>query len=139
MIINIFLSIVFSFVIMIISSNVLGFFVRGLFPQKEMEQMNIEINEFENYSKKIKGINFLSLILIIAYLYALFHFWNIGISIIGLIFMLIRLPDLIWEIKNGKLITMQASKKMNKNILYLAGATSPFISPIIIFFLLYNK
>ena len=82
MIINIFLSIVFSFVIMIISSNVLGFFVRGLFPQKEMEQMNIEINEFENYSKKIKGINFLSLILIIAYLYALFHFWNIGISII---------------------------------------------------------
>lgn len=139
MILNILISIGFSIILMLISSNLLGFFVRGLFPIKEMEQMNLKLDLYDDYKSKTKYINFLSLLLIIGYLYVLYHFWNIGISIIGVIFMLIRLPDLIWEIKNGKLITKNASKKMNKNILYLIGSIFPLISPFIIYYLLYKQ
>ena len=37
----------------------------------------------------------------IAYFFALYHYWNIGIMTAGLILMFTRLPDLLFEIKNG--------------------------------------
>jgi hypothetical protein len=44
----------------------------------------------------------LSITFIIAYFYALFHLWNIGLAITAGIIMACRLPDLFWEIRYGK-------------------------------------
>ena len=40
-------------------------------------------------------------------LYALYHYWNIGVAVAGLIHIVDRIPDLLIEIKTGK--------KINKN------------------------
>ena len=57
MILNILISIGFSIILMLISSNLLGFFVRGLFPIKEMEQMNLKLDLYDDYKSKTKYIN----------------------------------------------------------------------------------
>ena len=53
------------------------------------------------------AMTLLSILVTAAYLFALFHFWNVWLAVAGAIAMVARIPDLIWEIKVGD----RASKK----------------------------
>lgn len=120
MIIHILISVVFYFILMYISVNLLGFLVRGLFTNPELERLKHEGQEFikhevEKSQRADKWINIIALVAIIAYFYALLHFWNIGVVVVAIMLMSSRLSDLLWEIKHGK---KTDTKSMPKNASY---------------------
>lgn len=81
-IIHILILIAFYFILMLLSVNLLGFLVRGLFTNPELEKLKSEGHEFikqeiEKSQRAGKWINVIAFLLIVGYLYATFHF---GIS-----------------------------------------------------------
>lgn len=122
-IVHILLTIVFYLVLMYLSINLLGLFVRGFFTNPELEKLKKDGSDFVKQQVaesegSDKWLNIIAFLLIVGYLYATFYFWNIGVTVIALVLMLVRLPDLIWEIKHGKKITVNVAKQMRKNALY---------------------
>ena len=115
MIIHILITVVFYFILMFLSTNLLGLFVRSLFSNPEINRLqsetssNILKDEIKKMQYAYKGVNITALILIITYLYLLFHFWNIGVMAVAVILMIGRLPDLVWEIKHGKKIDIKSA------------------------------
>ena len=80
MVVNILVSIGFYFILMYLSVNLLGFFVRGLLPQKELKRIKKEAPEFiaiagsdKEYIHQQKRTTIVALILNIAFLYLLFR------------------------------------------------------------------
>ncbi len=115
MIVHILISIASYFILMYISVNLLGLFVRGLFSNQELDKLESEGGDFikgeiKKSKRADKWINIIALILIITYFYLLFHFWNIGVVVVAIILMAVRIPDLLWEIKHGKKIDKSAPK-----------------------------
>ena len=139
MIIHILISIVFYFILMYSSVNLLGFFVRGLFSNPELNRLKSEGSEFVKHEIKKsqradKWINTIALILIITYLYLLFHFWNIGVMVVAIMFMVGRLPDLLWEIKHGRKI----DKSAPKNALFYITTLLTFGALPVLYYFLYH-
>ena len=111
MITHILITIVFYFILMLVSTNLLGLFVRGLFVNPAIEKLEAEGHEFikqeiKKYERTGKWVNITAFLLIVVYLYLTFHFWNIGVTAVAVVLMLARLPDLLWEIKTGKKMTI---------------------------------
>jgi len=82
-IIHILISAGFYFVLMYLSVNLLGLFVRGLFPKQELERVKKETPEFimgddKEYLRQQRRTTLIAFILNIIYFYLLIHFWNIG-------------------------------------------------------------
>lgn len=139
MIISILISVGFYFILLLLSTNLLGLFVRGLFSNPELNRLKHEGHEFikheiEKSQRADKWINVVALILIFAYFYALFHFWNIGVVVAAGIIMAGRLPDLIWEIKHGR---KTDPKSMEKNVLYYISAFLSWVALPVLYFSLY--
>jgi hypothetical protein len=139
MIVNILISVGFYFILMYLSLNLLGFFVRGLFSNTELDKLKQEGHEFikqeiEKSQRADKWINLIALILIFAYLYTLFHFWNIGVVVAAIIIAVGRLPDLIWEIKHGR---KTDPNLMKHNALYYISAFLPWLALPVLYFSLY--
>jgi len=150
MIINILISIAFYLILIYLSVNLLGYFVRGLFVNPELDISRLEeegcsdefVNnslamEFKKNEPNAKKINIIitiiALILIITYFCLLFYFWNIGVMAVAIMLMATRLPDLLWEIKNGKKINL---KTMPKNTLaYITTSLDWLGLPILYYFL----
>lgn len=136
---NILITILFYLILMYLSINLLGFLVRGLFYDPEINRLKQEGHEFiKNEIKKSeradKIINVIALILIVTFFYFLFHFWNIGVVAVAVIIMIGRLPDLIWEIKHGVKIN---PKMMDKNVLYYMSAFLPWIGLPLLYYFIY--
>lgn len=136
---NLLLTLVFFFILMYVSVNLLGFLVRGLFTNPQLDQLEKTGHEFikeevRKSKRADKAINILALILIIAFFYSLFHFWNIGVVGVAIIIMIGRLPDLIWEIKHGK---KTDPNLMKKNFLYYTSAFLPWLALPILYYSLY--
>jgi len=104
------------FILMYLSTNLLGLFVRGLFTDPELDKLEQEGSDF------IKGeigkskradvwLNIVALVLIAGFFYLLFHFLNIYAAAAAAMLMAGRLPDLIWELKNGKKINVSTMPK----------------------------
>lgn len=107
MVIKIFFTIIGYFVLLYLSVNLLGFLVRGLFTDPELDRLKKKSHDFikreiEKSERADKWINILALILIVGYFFVLVHFWNWGVAAVALILILSRLPGLLWEIKHGK-------------------------------------
>lgn len=49
--------------------------------------------------------------LIIGFLSMLYYFWNVGLVIAGIALMVSRVPDLIWEKKEGKMLELEDMTK----------------------------
>lgn len=95
--------------LIVVGTNLIGMFVRGLVLVSSVEaQLSKEDEIFkkatgEFYNPKLeRKANFVSLVLIIIYLLALFYFWNMGVVLAATMVMVARIPDLLWEIKHGK-------------------------------------
>lgn len=139
MIIHILISVVFFFILMLISTNLLGLFVRGLFSNPELDKLKQEGHEFikrevEKSQRAEKWVNITALVLIIVYYYLLFHFWNIGVVAAAIILMIGRLPDLLWEIKHGK---KTDPTLMKKNTMYYISSFLPWLALPVLYFSLY--
>lgn len=110
---------------MYLSINLLGFLVRGLFTNPEIDQLKAETKhdfikeEIEKNERANKWLNLIAFLGFIGYLYATFHFWNIGVTAVAIVLMLVRLPALLWEIKTGQELNRVASAlSMPKNTLH---------------------
>ena len=140
MVVHILISIASYFVLMYLSVNLLGLFVRGLFSSPELNKLGLEGNDFikteiKKHQRADIWINIIALILIAVYLYLLSHFWNMGVMAVAIIFIVTRLPDLIWEIKHGKKID---AKSAPKNILsYVNTILDWGMLPVLYYFLYY--
>jgi hypothetical protein len=124
---------------MFVSANLLGLLVRGLFPNPELDRMKQEGHEFikkeiEKSQRAGKLINIIALILVLAYLYLLFYFWNIATMSVAIIIMAGRLPDLLWDIKHGN---KTDPKSMKKNTLYYISSLLPWIGLPVLYYSLY--
>jgi hypothetical protein len=140
MIIHILMSVVFFFILMYLSINLLGLFVRGLFPQQELNRVKKESPWFitgsdKEYISKQKLTTIIALILNIAFFYLLFRIWNIGVVIAAIIIMAGRLPDLLWDIRHGK---KTDPKLMEKNALYYISALLPWLALPVLYYSLYH-
>ena len=152
-IIRIIITIIFYFFLMYLSINLLGLFVRGLFPNLKLNELKIRIEEsetkdgFSNFIKKEvtkreradKLLTLSAFLGIIGYLYITFHFWNIGVTAVAIVLMLVRLPSLLWEIKTGQELNRVASAlSMPKNALYYITNLLIFTAlPALYYFLYY--
>lgn len=139
LIIHILTTIVLYFVLMILSVNLLGFLVRGLFTNPELDRLKQEGHDFikkeiERSQKADKWINLLALILFVGYFYGLWRIWNFGVVVAVVIIMSGRLPDLIWEIKHGR---KTDPKLMKKDLLYYVSSFLPWLALPVLYYSLY--
>lgn len=139
MIFNILKTLLFYFVLMYLSTNLLGLFIRSIFSNPELDrlkQVGHELikREVEKSQRAEKWVNITALIFIIVYFYLLFYFWNIGVVVAAIIIMAGRLPDLLWEIKHGKRVNPQL---MGKNALYYLISFLPWLALSVLYFSLY--
>ena len=111
-------TIVAWFIIMLISVNLLGYVVRGLLwspTSMEEKVAKIVFKDMPNREPMTPTFNFVitlvAFVFTVAYFFALYHFWNIGLLAAAGIIMLSRLPDLLWEIKNGVKVTRTIGPK----------------------------
>ncbi len=112
-------TIVAWFIIMLISVNLLGYVVRGLLwspTSMEEEVAKIVFKDMPNREPMTPTFNFvITLVAIVftgAFFLILYHFWNIGLVAAAGLIMLSRLPDLLWEIKNGVKVTRTIGPKL---------------------------
>ena len=129
----------------LLSTNLLGFFVRGLFPNPGFEKLKLEADEFikkqiEKSERANAIVNVTAFLLIIAYLYATFRFGNFGVMMVAILLMSARLPDLLREIKTGQKITRELLKtKPQGGIDYVSTFLYWFTLPFLYFSLYYFK
>jgi hypothetical protein len=122
MVLNLILTTIYFIVLLFISVNLLGFFVRGLY---EDNYNNLRTDGTEFVKKEIGKLdsidtrcNIIGLLSLICFLFILFYFWNIGLVIVSCIMMISRLPDLLWEIKNKKKLTSGEANELPKNVVH---------------------
>ena len=114
-------------IMLIVGSNLIGLIVRGLFwspptvdaPNDDPVQ-ELLARESSRLSLANRAMTFASVILAAAYLFALFHFWNLGLALAGVLIMTARLPDLIREIRTGR---KPARKDLPRGPVYLLAST----------------
>lgn len=122
-------SILGYFILMLIGTNLLGIIVRGIVPSYKKDELgNIQLAEDIN-SKAGISITIISSLLLILYIYVLYHYWNIGIAIAGVLLIISRLPDLLYEMKTGEKISLKNMRKRPIDIVcnLLAWISLPLI------------
>jgi hypothetical protein len=119
--------------------------VRGLFTNPERDKLKAETKhdfikeEIKKTERADKWLNLIAFLGIIGYLYATFHFWNIGVTVVAIALMLVRLPALLWEIKTGQELNRVASAmSMPKNALYYITAFLTFAALPALYYFLYH-
>lgn len=99
-------SIISYIILIILSSTILGMIVRGInkpsFLRTTMDYV----------------LSIIFLIVAMAYLYALYFFWNIGLFAAGLILIAVRVPDLLYEMKTGEKSNMKNMRKRPIDIIF---------------------
>lgn len=141
MIVHILISVAFFLVLMYLSVNLLGLFVRGLFPQQELNRIKKEAPQFitiagsdEKYIHQQKRTTVIALVLNIAFFCLLFRIWNIGVVAVVVVIMAGRLPDLLWDIKHGR---RTEPRLMKRDFLYYASSFLPWLGLPVLYYSLY--
>jgi len=107
-------------VLTFVSVNLLGFFLRGVAANSELEIASGDMHHIIKLEARRmiianRAVNVIALSAIILFVYAMWHFWNIGIALCVMLMMGCRIPDLIWEMNNGKRLEMA---EMHKPIMH---------------------
>lgn len=128
---------------MVISVNLLGLWVRGLFKNESIKELELTGSDFvKSEIKKDNKFNIyeniLFIILNILFLLYLIEYWNIGVMFVSIIIMLSRLPDLLWEIKNKRRLQISDTKLLPKGTIYYITGFSWLIEiPLLYYSLFY--
>lgn len=116
-------------ILMFVGTNLIGLVVRDIYlhSQNGHEESFVLPESISSKPNIIMTIIF-SLICIL-YLSALYYFWNLGILLSGIILMLTRLPDLLFELRTGEKIKSTNMPKRPIDILctILSWLTLPLI------------
>ena len=96
---------------MLIGTNVLGMIVRGIAPSYKRDELgNLHpIDQINSRGGIVIAI--ISSLVGVIYIYALYHYWNIGIAIAGVFLIISRLPDLLYEMRTGEKISFNNMPK----------------------------
>ena len=106
------------FILMLLTTNILGMVVRGFFIPKEGA-----INPNEHL------VTIIFFVIGIVLFYIIFKYIGLGAFIASILLVIARMPDLLWEIKHGKSI----AEKRDKNALdYLLVSLSWIALPLTI-------
>jgi len=104
-------------VLSFVGTNLIGFVVRGIFWQPpHVETPDERTAELFRHETRRAGIGNLAITLLTilaaaAYLFALFHFWNVWLAVAAAILMISRLPDLSREVRTGQRYTRRHGPK----------------------------
>ena len=104
-------------VLVFVGMNLIGFLVRGLvWVTPSVDGPTDRVREIlESEAKRLSMANItmtlISAVVIVAYLWALNHYWNIALALTAVLTMLARLPDLLWEIRYGKKVSREDMPK----------------------------
>jgi hypothetical protein len=130
---------------MFLSINLSGLLVRGFFTNPELNKLKAKTTfgfikkEIEKKERADKWLNLIAFLGIIGYLYATFRIWNIGVTAVAIVLMLVRLPSLLWEIKMGQEVNRVASAlSMPKNALYYITNFLTFAALPALYYFLYH-
>lgn len=124
-------------IMLLVGTNLIGLIVRGLFwsppsidgtTDRVREVLHCESSRM---SFTNAGMTFGSILVAAAYLFALFHFWNAGLALAGVIVMASRIPDLIWEIRTGRKPTR---KERPRGPVYFLASTFLWASLILVWY-----
>lgn len=74
-----------------------------------------------------------------AYLFALYYFWNVWLAVAGVLIMVARIPDLIWEIKTDWKKGVTRTKRPKGPVYIVAGVLFFFGAPLLIWYSLCVK
>ncbi len=120
------------FILMFLCTNLVGMVVRGFFEDKNLEKLKQNKETPQFIKKEIKKSNIADSIITllfalinVAFLYVLFAFINIWAVVAALLLMVSRIPDLLWEIRNGKKITKE---NMPKSPLYIITSIMDWVA-----------
>lgn len=103
---------------MLIGTNLLGIVVRGLIPSYKKDEFgNLQLAEGVNTRMYI-FTTIISTLVSFLYIYALYYYWNIGIAIAGVMLMISRLPDLLYEMRTGEKVTLKNMPKRPLDIIF---------------------
>lgn len=130
-------SIITIIVLMFIGTNLVGMFFRNLiliFSNKNSDSK--VLNEIAKEYKTTHLVNLIiSLLLIIIYLFTLNYYFNYIISIVAFVFMLTRIPDLIFQIQTGEKLTKK--NRPNRKIDIIFNLIDLLMIPIIWYYFKY--
>ena len=140
-VLSILLGVVSYFILMVIGTNLVGMVVRGFFEDKNLEKLKQDKETPQFIKKEIKKSNVagsvitsLFALISLVFLYALFAFVNIWAVAAALLLMVGRIPDLLWEIRNGQKIT---KKNMPKTPLYIITSVMDWVALPVICYAIY--
>jgi len=128
------------FVLMLVTTNLVGFVVRGFFPPSlpvgdSSDAVTVMLKqEASRYYLANFVMTMLAVGLTCSFLFALCHFWNVGLAIAAGMLMLSRLPDLFWEIRNGR---PQSIQELPKTGIHLVATALIWLVIPVIWFSLY--
>lgn len=122
--------------IMFISTNLIGLLLRVGETNSEMHEI-ASSNEFlsEEIRKSQRSGAIIAIILVVAFLSALYYFWNLGLVIAGVMLMLSRAPDAIWEMKNGRAL---GADDMRKPKFFMLSTLLAWASLAVVWYSLYR-
>ena len=114
--------IVATVILMLVGTNLIGFVVRGIVwappstdgPTDRVRELLR--HESRRVSVANRAMTCFAVLLAVAYLFALFYFWNIWLALAGSLIMVARIPDLLWEIRTGKKATRKNLPKSSVHI-----------------------
>ena len=106
---KIFLSILYTavgwFVLMWLSTNIIGMVVRGFFeqtPKAPDDDHPFIKNEYKKLGRSRVFVELISWALLLGFLLLVYWYLHIFVFLAAIMLMFSRIPDLIWEIKHGK-------------------------------------
>ncbi len=130
------ISILGWFILMWVSTNILGLFVRGFFKDPVLQALDDAENEKvlpDRFIKSLRDehvganglVSLVALILFVGFLFFSYYFLGAFALLSVLMQMIGRFPDLIWEIRHGKKIDVNT---MPKDIVYYLTASLSLLS-----------
>lgn len=106
------------FILLFLSTNLTGMVVRGFFSDAELQRIEDDKNTHDFIKNEIKKYDrgelfttIVSIILLVGFLFLMYKYLTIWALVATLMLMISRIPDLLWEIKNGKKTTMDNIRK----------------------------
>lgn len=124
------------FAIMFVSTNLIGLLLRVGGNNSEMHEI-ASSNEFLSgeIQKSQRSGAIIAIILVVAFLSALYYFWNVGLVIAGIMLMLSRAPDAIWEMKNDRPL---GTDDMRKPKFFMLSTLLAWTSLAVVWYSLYR-
>lgn len=127
-------------VLLFAGTNLAGILVRGFFANGELDRLEVGGHDFikgivRQHRKTEQAINIVALMLVVALLITLYHFWNLGVVIAAAMLIAARITDVFWEIRHGRKLRL---RDMSQPALWLLNTALSWASLPVLWYALYR-